>query len=91
MPTINLDKTLFSSYVGKDLSVEEMAKWLPWLGTDIEDVTEDYLKIEYNPNRVDFSSCIGVARAFCGLMGWKTGMLNYSVKHGKITLLKKIC
>ncbi len=86
MPTINLDKTLFSSYVGRDLSVEEMAKWLPWLGTDIEDVAEDYVKIEYNPNRVDFSSCIGVARAFCGLMGWKTGMIKYSVKQGNITL-----
>jgi phenylalanyl-tRNA synthetase beta chain len=86
MPTINLDKALFSSYVGHEMSVDEMAKWLPWLGTDIEDVTEDYLKIEYNPNRVDFSSCIGVARAFCGLMDWKTGMPKYSVKQGSITL-----
>jgi len=86
MPTINLDQALFSFYVGHEMSVEEMAKWLPWLGTDIEDVAEDYVKIEYNPNRVDFSSCIGVARAFCGLMGWKTGMPKYSVKQGNITL-----
>ncbi|MDG6222214.1 MAG: phenylalanine--tRNA ligase subunit beta [Candidatus Bathyarchaeota archaeon] len=86
MPTINLDKNLFSSYVGRDMSVEEMAKWLPWLGTDIEDVGKDYVKIEYNPNRVDFSSCIGVARAFCGLMDWKTGMPKYAVKQGDIIL-----
>jgi len=85
-PTINLDQALFSSYVGHEMSVEEMAKWLPWLGTDIEDVAEDYVKIEYNPNRVDFSSCIGVARAFCGLMGWKMGMPKYSMKQGNITL-----
>ena len=68
------------------MSLEKMAKWLPWLGTDIEDVTDDYVKIEYNPNRVDFSSCIGVARAFCGLMGWNIGMPKYSVKQGNITL-----
>ena len=86
MPTINLDKNLFSSYVGRDLSVDEMAKWLPWLGTDIEDVGEDYVKIEYNPNRVDFSSCVGVARAYCGLMGWKTGLPKYAAKQGIITL-----
>ena len=86
IPTINLDQVLFSSYVGHEMSLEKMAKWLPWLGTDIEDVTDDYVKIEYNPNRVDFSSCIGVARAFCGLMGWNIGMPKYSVKQGNITL-----
>jgi len=66
--------------------VEEMAKWLPWLGTDTEEVGQDYVKIEYNPNRVDFCSYSGVARAFQGLMGWKTGMPNFKVKQGNIVL-----
>lgn len=86
MPTITLDKERFSSFVGKDVSVEEMAKWLPWLGTDTEEVGSDYVKIEYNPNRVDFCSYGGVARAFNGLMGWKTGLPEYEVKHGNIEL-----
>ncbi len=86
MPTITLDRQRFSSYVGRDLSVEEMAKWLPWLGTDTEEVGQDYVKIEYNPNRVDFCSYSGVARAFQGLMGWKTGMPNFKVKQGNIAL-----
>jgi len=86
VPTITLDRNRFSSYVGHDLSVEEMAKWLPWLGTDTEEVGQDYVKIEYNPNRVDFCSYSGVARAFQGLMGWETGMPRFEVKRGNIVL-----
>jgi phenylalanyl-tRNA synthetase beta chain len=86
VPTLTLDRQRFSSYVGRSLSVEEMAKWLPWLGTDTEEVGQDYVKIEYNPNRVDFCSYSGVARAFQGLMGWKTGMPNFKVKQGNIVL-----
>jgi len=66
--------------------VKDMAKWLPWLGTDTEEVGSDYVKIEYNPNRVDFCSYSGVARAFRGLMGWETGMPKFKVKQGSIIL-----
>jgi phenylalanyl-tRNA synthetase beta chain len=86
MPTITLDRARFSSYVGRNVTVDEMAKWLPWLGTDTEEVGSDYVKIEYNPNRVDFCSYSGVARAYRGLMGWKTGMPKFKVKQGKIVL-----
>jgi len=86
MPTITLEKERFSHFVGRNVTVEEMAKWLPWLGTDTEEVGSDYVKIEYNPNRVDFCSYSGVARAFRGLMGWETGMPNFKVKQGKIVL-----
>jgi len=86
MPTITLERDRFSAFVGRDLSVEEIAKWLPWLGTDTEEVGSDYVKIEYNPNRVDFSSYGGVARAFRGLMGWETGMPKFEVKQGNIVL-----
>ena len=86
MPTITLERGRFSYFVSRDLSVEEMAKWLPWLGTDTEEVGTDYVKIEYNPNRVDFCSYSGVARAYRGLMGWETGMPTFSLKQGKIPL-----
>jgi phenylalanyl-tRNA synthetase beta chain len=86
VPTLTLDRQRFSSFVGRELSVEEMAKWLPWLGTDTEEVGQDYVKIEYNPNRVDFCSYSGIARAFQGLMGWKIGMPRFEVKTGNIVL-----
>ena len=86
MPAITLNRDRFSSFVGRDLSVEEMAKWLPWLGVDTEEVGPDYVKIEFNPNRVDFSSYGGVARAFRGLMSWETGLPKYTIKEGKTVL-----
>ena len=86
MPALTLDRDRFSSFVGRPLSVEEMAKWLPWLGVDTDEIGPDYVKIEFNPNRVDFSSYGGVARAFRGLMGWETGLPKYEVKEGKIVL-----
>jgi phenylalanyl-tRNA synthetase beta chain len=87
MPTLTLERSRFSHFVGRDLTIDEMAKWLPWLGTDTEEVGSDYVKIEYNPNRVDFSSYGGVARAFRGLMGWETGLVQYDVKQGNIVLM----
>jgi phenylalanyl-tRNA synthetase beta chain len=86
VPTISLDKDRFSSFVGRDVSLEDMTKWLPWLGTDTEEIGSDYVKIEYNPNRVDFCSYGGIARAFQGLMGWKTGLPHFKVKEGNIVL-----
>jgi len=86
VPVITLNRERFCSFIGRRITVEEMAKWLPWLGVDIEEVGPDYVKIEFNPNRVDFSSYAGVARAFCGLMEWETGLRKYQVAEGEIVL-----
>ena len=86
MPVITLQKERFSRFVGRELTVEEMTNWLPWLGFDIEEIGSDYVKVEFNPNRVDFCSYAGVARAFRGLMGWETGLPKYDVKDGKTVL-----
>ena len=86
MPAITLERNRFCSFVGRSLTVEEMAKWLPWLGLDIEETSPDYVKVEFNPNRVDFCSYAGVARAFRGLMEWETGLPKYDVQKGEILL-----
>lgn len=86
MPVITLQRERFCSFIGRRITVEDMIKWLPWLGVDIEEVGPDYVKIEFNPNRVDFSSYAGVARAFRGLMEWETGLPKYQVVEGEIVL-----
>ena len=86
MPAITLEQERFCSFLGRILSVEEMAKWLPWLGLDIEEIGADHVKVEFNPNRIDFCSHAGVARAFRGLMGWETGLPEYDVQDGNIAL-----
>ncbi|MGC9345827.1 MAG: phenylalanine--tRNA ligase subunit beta, partial [Candidatus Bathyarchaeales archaeon] len=86
MPAINLYRDRFSKFVGRSLTVEEMAERLPWIGVDIEEIGTDYVKVEFNPNRIDFSSYAGIARALQGLMGWKTGLPKYKVHKGDIIL-----
>jgi phenylalanyl-tRNA synthetase beta chain len=87
MPVITLQRERFSRFVGRDLTVEDMTNWLPWLGFDIEEISSDYVKVEFNPNRIDFCSYAGVARAFKGLLELETKLPKYEVKDGK-TLLK---
>jgi len=86
MPVITLDRDRFCSFTGQETSVEEMVEWLPWLGVDIEEIGSDHVKIEFNPNRIDFCSYAGVARGFCGLMEWETGLPKYAVQKGEIVL-----
>ncbi len=86
MPVITLYRDRFSSAVGRQTTVEEMTKWLPWLGLDIEEVGSDHVKVEFNPNRIDFSSHAGIARGYSGLRGWKTGLPKYEVRKGKVAL-----
>jgi len=86
MPVITLNRDRFCSFIGQPLSVKEMAKRLPWLGVYIEETGPDYVKIEFNPNRVDFCSYAGVARALSGLMELETGMPKYAVQKGQVVL-----
>jgi phenylalanyl-tRNA synthetase beta chain len=86
MPTMTLHRDRFNKFLGRQMSLDEMTKWLPWLGVDLEETGPDFVKIEFNPNRVDLCSYAGVARAFKGLMGWKTGLPHYSLKSSKTTL-----
>jgi phenylalanyl-tRNA synthetase beta chain len=86
MPVITLERERFSKFVGRELTLAEMLKWLPWLGFDVEEVGEDHVKVEFNPNRIDFCSYAGVARAFNGLRGWEVGLPPYHVKNGSTVL-----
>jgi len=87
MPVITLYAERLSRFVGRQLSVEDLAKWLPWIGFDIEEKGEEYVKVEYNPNRIDFCSYAGVARALKGFMEWETGLPKYEAKDPVATLI----
>jgi phenylalanyl-tRNA synthetase beta chain len=63
-----------------------MMEWLPRLGLDIEEIGPDYVKVEYNPNRPDFSSYAGIARAIQGIIELKLGLPRYKVKRGNVTI-----
>lgn len=52
---------------------------LPFIGLDIEDIDQDFIRIEYNPNRPDLSSDYGVARALRGLLELDIGFPKFKL------------
>ena len=87
MPVITLYRERFSRFMGKKITIDDLTKNLPWIGFDLEEITEDYVKAEYNPNRIDFCSYAGVARALKGFLGLETGLPKYAANEPKTTLI----
>ena len=87
MPVITLHRDRFCRLLGREMSIEELEEWLPWIALDIEDVGPDYIKVEYNPNRVDFSSPVGIARALKGLLGLEVGLPKYEAPLGPVEVI----
>jgi len=88
MPTIELKIERLERLVGKKLDLKELEYDLQWIGLDLENtnVEEQKVKVEYNPNRPDFSSPEGIARALKGYYELELGIPSYEVRPGEITL-----
>ncbi len=78
MPVITLYWDELERMVGVER--ERILERLPMLGCDIERVEEDYIDIEFFPNRPDLYSVEGVARALRGFLDVEPGLKEYSVK-----------
>ncbi|MEM3597043.1 MAG: phenylalanine--tRNA ligase subunit beta [Candidatus Bathyarchaeia archaeon] len=87
MPVITLKVERFSKFMNRKVTVKDMVEWLPWIGFDVEETGEDYVKVEYNPNRIDYCSYAGVARALKGFLEIETGMPRYKAEEPKTTLI----
>ena len=88
MPTIDLKIQRLERLVGKKLEIKELEYDLQWISLDLEDVNEEdnSIKVEYNPNRPDFSSPEGIARALKGYYELELGLPTYKISPPKITL-----
>jgi len=47
---------------------------LPYIGLDIEQIDDNEIKVEYSPNRPDYSSYYGITRSLKGLLGIEVGL-----------------
>ncbi len=77
MPVVNIRPSLLSR-VFSDRTLDEIIEKLPFLGLDIEgiDKTNDKIRVEFNPNRPDFSSENGIVRALKGILNVELGCPN---------------
>ena len=65
MPVVNILKTRIKS-VFPNKKIEKILVKLPYLGLDIEGIDKEKIRVEYNPNRPDFSSDTGIFRSLKG-------------------------
>ncbi len=64
----------------------EITEILPYIGVDIEELTPEYVRIEYSPNRPDFSTDYGIAKALKGLFGDELGITHWIPENGSIAV-----
>ncbi|MFX0146552.1 MAG: phenylalanine--tRNA ligase subunit beta [Candidatus Hodarchaeota archaeon] len=88
MPTIDLKIERLERLVGKKLDLKELEYDLQWISLDLEgiDEQENKIKVEYNPNRPDFSSPEGIARVLKGYYELELGIPKFEITPGNITL-----
>ena len=74
--------------VGKKLNLEELEYDLQWIGLDLEDINkeEHTLKVEYNPNRPDYSSPEGIARTLKGYYETELGAPTFDLQKSEIVV-----
>ncbi len=88
MPTLELKIERLEKLVGKKLDIKELEYDLQWIGLDLEDINEQEqkIKVEYNPNRPDFSSPEGIARALQGYYEIELGIPSFEIIQGEIEI-----
>ena len=80
MPVVELDLNRIQRLVGKKSNRKKILDVLPFLGLDIESQDGDSVRVEFSPNRPDYSTDFGIALGLQGLLGIKTGTLKTNVK-----------
>jgi len=73
MPVVELSYMRLQKLIGK-VTKKQISDSLPFLGLDIESENKDLIRIEYSPNRPDYSTDFGIALGLQGLLRIKTGI-----------------
>ncbi|HEX7142401.1 MAG TPA: phenylalanine--tRNA ligase subunit beta [Nitrososphaeraceae archaeon] len=82
MPVINILKPrIRSAFPNK--KIDEIIEKLPFLGLDIEGIDKEKIRVEYNPNRPDFSSDTGIFRSLKGLLNETVGLPLFKYSSDK--------
>ena len=84
MPTLDFTVERLSRLVGKELNFDDLQKDLQWISLDIEDFDkkEQKIKVEFSPNRPDFASPEGIARALKGYYEIEIGCPQWEMTEG---------
>lgn len=81
MPTITVSKKELEKLIAKKLPIDQLKDRISMLGTDLEGIEDDEIKVEIFPNRPDLLSTQGLGRALASFIGTKPGLKNYPVEE----------
>ena len=59
---------------------------IPYVGLDIESVDGDSIRVEYSPNRPDFGTDFGIARAMRGILGKEVGLPRFRLRPSGVSV-----
>ena len=79
MPVVEISYPRLQKLVGK-VTKKQISESLPFLGLDIESEEKDIVRVEYSPNRPDYSTDFGISLGLQGLLGKKTGCFKLKIK-----------
>ena len=85
MPVVEISYSNLQKLIGKS-SKKQISESLPFLGLDIESEEGDLVRVEYSPNRPDYSTDFGIALGMQGLLGVKTGAIKLNVKKSSYSI-----
>jgi len=80
MPVVELSLSRLQNLVGKKANKKQILDSLPFLGLDIESLVGNIVRVEYSPNRPDYSTDFGIALGLQGILGISKGILKLDVK-----------
>jgi len=80
MPVVELSLSRLQNLVGKKANKKQILDSLPFLGLDIESLDGNIVRVEYSPNRPDYSTDFGIALGLQGILGISKGILKLDVK-----------
>jgi len=83
VPVVQLTRSRLAR-IYPNRSYDEIVSMLPYLGLDIEGFTEEFVRVEYSPNRPDYSTDLGIVRGLKGLLGDELGISKRSFDPGKV-------
>ena len=87
MPVVELNINRIRKLVSGKTTRKQILDALPFLGLDIESENGDEIRIEYSPNRPDYSTDYGIATGLQGLLGIKKGIQKITIKKkGKFSI-----
>jgi len=87
LPVVELNINRIRKFVSGKTTRKQILDALPFLGLDIESEDGDEIRIEYSPNRPDYSTDYGIATGLQGLLGIKKGIQKVNInKKGQFEI-----